>query len=137
RSTESRRGRGNDAVRRRRLLRINFTYATSPDSRNYDPPARARLLATFAIFAAFAVDAACSSSASHVTTGSGGAPGGAVGAVAKEPRFDWFRALVLVLSAGTIVAACSTPKAGDLGSTGVGGTGAKAGTGGTAIAGNT
>src|SRR6476661_4101011 len=47
------------------------------------------------------------------------------------------RALVLVLAAGTIVAACSTPKAGDLGSAGVGGTGAKAGTGGTAITGNT
>jgi hypothetical protein len=37
---------------------------------------------------------------------------------------------------GNDVAACSTPKAGDLGSAGVGGTGAKAGTGGTAITGN-
>jgi hypothetical protein len=42
----SRRGPGNDAVRRRRLLPINVTYATSPDSRSYETPARARLLAT-------------------------------------------------------------------------------------------
>ena len=36
---------------------------------------------------------------------------------------------------GAIVAACSIPKAGDLGSAGAGGTGSKAGTGGTAIIG--
>jgi hypothetical protein len=45
-------------------------------------------------------------------------------------------AIALTVVGATIVAACSTPKAGDLGSAGVGGTAAKAGTGGTAITGN-
>ena len=45
-------------------------------------------------------------------------------------------AIALTVVGATIVAACSTPKAGDLGSAGVGGTAAKAGTGGTAIIGN-
>src|SRR4051812_24527882 len=46
-------------------------------------------------------------------------------------------AIVLVLSAGTIIGACSSPEAGDVGSAGASGTGSKAGTGGTAITGNT